>query len=222
MSRKLLEAHEQERTRIARDLHDDISQQLALLLVEIQTMKGAPATSARELRNRLNALEKRTLEIATDVHSLSHELHSSKLEYLGLIPAMRGFCREYGEKHKVNIAFSGEGVPPSVPQEISLCLLRVMQEGLQNALKHSGTRFFEVQVHGSPAEIHLTVRDSGVGFDPELVMDAPGLGLVSMQERVKLVKGTISITSKPQSGTEINVRVPLSAGRQRSGARLTS
>ena len=87
-----------------------------------------------------------------------------------------------------------------------------MQEGLQNALKHSGVRFFEVKLHGSPTEIHLTVRDSGMGFDPELAKDTPGLGLVSMQERVRLVNGTISITSRPQSGTEINVRVPLSAG----------
>jgi signal transduction histidine kinase len=95
-----------------------------------------------------------------------------------------------------------------------------MQEGLQNALKHSGLRFFEVKLHGSPGEIHLIVRDSGVGFDPELAKDSQGLGLVSMQERVRLVKGTISITSRPQSGTEINVRVPLSAGAQTDKAKL--
>jgi PAS domain S-box-containing protein len=213
MSRKLLEAHEQERTRIARDLHDDISQQLALLSVEIQTMKGAPTTSARELQNRLNALEKRTSEIATNVHSLSHELHSSKLEYLGVVSAMKGFCKEFGEKHKVKVDFSSEGVPVTVPQEVSLCLFRVVQEGLHNAVKHSGVKFFEVKLHGSPAEIRLIVRDSGVGFDPELARDTQGLGLISMKERVRLVNGTISIASRPQSGTEINVRVPLSAGK---------
>jgi signal transduction histidine kinase len=125
---------------------------------------------------------------------------------------MKGFCKEFGDKHKVEVAFDSEGIPSGVPSEVSLCLFRVMQEGLQNALKHSGVRFFEVKMHGSPAEIHLTVRDSGVGFDPELAKDTEGLGLISMQERVRLVKGTISITSRPHSGTEINVRVPLSAG----------
>jgi signal transduction histidine kinase len=95
-----------------------------------------------------------------------------------------------------------------------------MQEGVHNALKYSGVRLFEVKLHGSPAEIHLTVRDSGVGFDPELAKDTRGLGLVSMKERVRLVKGTISITSRPQSGTEINVRVPRSAGAQKEQAKL--
>jgi signal transduction histidine kinase len=125
---------------------------------------------------------------------------------------MKGFCREFGDKHKVEVAFDSEGMPATVPQEISLCLFRVMQEGLQNAVKHSGARFFEVKMHGSTTEIHLTVRDSGVGFDPELTKDTQGLGLISMQERLRLVQGTISITSRPHSGTEINVRVPLSAG----------
>jgi signal transduction histidine kinase len=127
---------------------------------------------------------------------------------------MKSFCKELGGKHQVEIDFSSEGIPSDVPPEISLCLFRVMQEGLHNALKHSGVRFFEVKMHGSPAEIQLTVRDLGKGFDPELAKDTPGLGLVSMQERVRLVKGTISITSRPGAGTVINVRVPVSAGKQ--------
>ena len=133
---------------------------------------------------------------------------------------MKGFCRELGDKHKVEIDFNSEGIPSGVPPEVSLCLFRVMQEGLQNALKHSGVRLFEVKLHGSPTEIHLTVRDSGAGFDPELVKDTQGLGLISMRERVRLVKGTISIRSKPQFGTEINVRVPLSAGAQTEKTKL--
>jgi signal transduction histidine kinase len=162
----------------------------------------------------MDELGKRTSDISAVVQSLSHELHSSRLEYVGLVSAIKGFCREFGDKHKVKVAFESEGVPPAVPQEVSLCLFRVMQEGLQNALKHSGVRFFEVKLHGSPAEIHLTVRDSGVGFDSELAKDTKGLGLISMQERVRLVKGRISMTSKSGSGTEIDVRVPLSAGEQ--------
>jgi signal transduction histidine kinase len=126
---------------------------------------------------------------------------------------MRGFCEEYGEKHKVEVAFESESMPTTLPHEISICLFRVMQEGLQNALKHSGVQFFEVKLHGSNGEIQLIVRDSGVGFEPELAKDARGLGLISMQERVRLVDGTILIASRPGSGTEIDVRVPLSVGK---------
>jgi PAS domain S-box-containing protein len=220
MTRKLIEAQEQERSRIARELHDDINQRLALLSVEIQQVREVSPITYGELRSRMDELGKRTSEISAVVQSLSHELHSSRLEYLGLVSAMKGFCKEFGDKHKVEIDFSNEGIPSGIPPEISLCLFRIMQEGLQNALKHSGVKFFEVELHGSPAEIRLTVRDSGVGYEPELAKDTPGLGLMSMRERVRLVKGTISITSKPQSGTEINVRVPLQAGAQREQGKL--
>jgi PAS domain S-box-containing protein len=220
MSRKLIEAQEQERSRIARELHDDINQRLALLSVEIQQVRKVSPITYGELRSRMDELGKRTSEISAVVQSLSHELHSSRLEYLGLVSAMKGFCKEFGDKHKVEIDFSNEGIPSGIPPEISLCLFRIMQEGLQNALKHSGVKFFEVKLHGSPAEIRLTVRDSGVGYEPELAKDTPGLGLVSMRERVRLAKGTISVTSKPQSGTEINARVPLEAGAQREQGKL--
>jgi PAS domain S-box-containing protein len=219
LSRKLLEAQEQERARIGRELHDDVNQRLALLSVEIDRMKEVAPITYGELRSRMDELGKRSLEISAVVQSLSHELHSSKLEYVGLVSAMKSFCKEFGGKHQVEIDFAAEGIPSDVPPEISLCLFRVMQEGLHNALKHSGERFFEVKLHGSPVEIRLTVRDSGVGFDPELAKDTPGLGLVSMQERVRLVKGTISISSRPLSGTEINVRVPLQAGVQTEQAK---
>jgi PAS domain S-box-containing protein len=220
LSRKLLEAQEQERSRIGRELHDDINQRLALLSVEIQRVTEVSPVTHAELRSRMDELGKQTSEISASVQSLSHELHSSKLEYLGLASAMKGFCKEFGEKHKVVVAFASEGMPPSVPTDISACLFRVMQEGLQNAVKHSGVRFFEVELHGSPTEIRLTVRDLGKGFDPELAIDTPGLGLVSMQERVRLVKGAILITSKPLSGTQINVRVPLAGGAQTEKAKL--
>jgi signal transduction histidine kinase len=214
MSRKLLEAQEQERARIGRELHDDINQRLGLLSVEIQRMKEVSPITYGDLRSRMDELGKRTSEISAVVQSLSHELHSSKLEYLGLVSAMKSFCREFGEKHKVNVDFDSEGMPATVAQEISICLFRVMQEGLQNALKHSGVKLFDVKLLGSPTEVRLTVRDLGNGFDPELAKETPGLGLISMQERVRLVKGTISITSRPQSGTKINVRVPLEAEAQ--------
>jgi PAS domain S-box-containing protein len=211
MSRKLLEAQEQERKRIARELHDNTNQRLALLAVEIEQLKNAIPDQIPDVRVRMGEIHKQTLEISNDIQDLSHELHSSKLEYFGLVLAVKSFCREFSGKHKVEVAFASEGMPAVIPPEISLCLFRVMQEGLHNALKHSGVKLFDVKLLGSPTEIRLTVRDLGKGFDPELAKDTPGLGLVSMQERVRHVKGTISITSRPQSGTEINVRVPLSA-----------
>jgi PAS domain S-box-containing protein len=220
MSRKLLEAQEKERARIGRELHDDVNQRLALMSVEIDRMKQVSPVTYGELRSRMDELGKRASEISAVVQSLSHELHSSKLEYLGLVSAMKGFCKEFGGKQNVEVAFDSEGMPASVPQEISICLFRVMQEGLHNALKHSGVKLFDVELLGWPTEIRLTVRDLGKGFDTELAKDAPGLGLVSMQERVRLVNGTISITSGPGSGTKIDVRVPLSAGEQTELAKL--
>jgi PAS domain S-box-containing protein len=220
LSRKLLEAQEVERKRIARELHDNTNQRLALLAVEIEQLKNAIPDQIADVCIRVDKIHKQTLEISKDVQDLSHELHSSKLEYLGLVLAMKGFCRDFGDKHRVEVTFASEGLPAILPAEISLCLFRVMQEGLHNALKHSGVKFFEVKLHGSPTDIQLTVRDSGAGFDPELIKDTPGLGLISMQERVRLVKGTISITSRSEAGTEINVRVPLSAGAQTDQAKL--
>jgi PAS domain S-box-containing protein len=214
ISRKLIEAQEQERSRIARELHDDISQRLALLSFGIQRVKENIFVPVDELWRRLDGLEKQTTEIAADIQTLSHELHTAQLEYLGLVAAMRGFCAELAAKQKVKIDFRHEHIPPAVPEEIALCLFRVMQEALNNAAKHSGVRFFEVKLEGSPEEISLTVRDFGVGFDPNLGRAARGLGLINMRERVHLVNGIFSITSSPQSGTEVSVRVPLPVGIQ--------
>jgi signal transduction histidine kinase len=212
MNRKLIEAQEQERSRIARELHDDIGQRIALLSFGIQRLKERVPESVDDLRRQLDALEKQTSEIATDVQTLSHELHTSQLEYIGLVAVMRDFCTAIAAKQKVKIRVSHHDIPSNVPQEISLCLFRVMQQALNNAIRHSGVREFEVELQGAPAEISLTVRDSGVGFDPESARSTPGLGLISMRERVHLVQGTFSITSRAQSGTEVHVRVPLPAG----------
>jgi PAS domain S-box-containing protein len=211
MSRKLMEAEEQERARIARELHDHIGQRLALLSVEVQQVKEIVPDASVELRNRIDELEKWTLDITTDVQAVAHQLHSSKLEYLGLAAAARSFCAELAQKQKVDINFTHGGIPLTVPPEVSLCLFRVMQEALHNAVKHSGVRQFEVELYGSDTEIQLRVRDAGAGFDPELVTTTEGLGLISIQERVRMLKGAVSIISRPQSGAEVSVRVPLSA-----------
>ena len=210
VSRRLIQAQEQERNRIGRDLHDDIVQRLALLALELQQMKQAPPDSPVEVSRRLHELWKQMSEISTDVQALSHELHSSKLEYLGIVAAMRGFCKEFGEQQKMEIEFKSHDLPSPLPTpEISLSLFRVLQEALHNASKHSGVRHFDVQLWGKPGEIHLAVSDSGVGFDTQATRERPGIGLTSMQERLKLVNGELSVESKPKRGTTIHARVPL-------------
>ena len=211
MSGSLIETQEQERYRIGRELHDDIGQRLALLALELQHLHQDSFTLP-EVRSRMGELQKQTTEIASDIQSLSHELHSSKLEYLGLAVAMRSFCREFGEVQKIEIDFQSHDLPSPVSPDISLCFYRVLQEALQNSAKYSGVRHLEVQLWGTLDQIHLTVRDFGVGFDSEAAKESRGLGLISMQERVKLVNGTLSIESQPKRGTTICARVPLSTG----------
>jgi signal transduction histidine kinase len=161
----------------------------------------------------MGKLQKQISEIATDIQSLSHELHSAKLQYLGIAGAMRGFCREFGEQQKVEIDFQTHDLPSPLSPDISLCFFRVLQEALHNSAKHSGVRHIEVRLWGTSDEIHLTVADSGAGFDREAAKTSQGLGLISMEERLKLVKGTLSIESQPRRGTTIHARVPFTLSR---------
>jgi signal transduction histidine kinase len=208
ISGSLIEAQEQERHRIARELHDDVVQRLALLSLELEGVQEDIPDVASELRTRIGALGNQTAQIADDVQSLSHELHSSKLEYLGIVGAAKNFCKEFSERQKVEIDFQSHDLTASLRTEISLSLFRVLQEALRNATKHSGVKRFEVRLWGSTGEIHLTISDLGAGFDTETAMKSTGLGLTSMQERLRLVHGELSITSQPKGGTTIHARVP--------------
>ena len=212
VNRSLIEAQEEERTRIARELHDDINQQLALLAIALDQLKQELPRSLPQLRGRIEELQNRTSAVSSDIQTLSHRLHSSKLEYLGLVAAAKGFCGEFSEQHHVEVAFEHQQVPSSLPKDISLCLFRVLQAALANALKHSGVRRYEVLLSGTANGIHLTVRDHGIGFDLEKVLSGHGIGLISMRERVRLVNGKISIQSRPDRGTTIDIDVPLSIG----------
>jgi PAS domain S-box-containing protein len=208
-SRRLIEAQEQERTRIARELHDDIGQRVALLAVELEQLQQ-DALDAPEVRSRLGEFQMRTIDLATDIQTLSHELHSARLEHMGIAAAMKGFCQVFGTKRRAEIDFQTHDLPIPLSREISLCFYRVLQEALHNSVKHSGTRRFEVRFWGTADEIHLTVRDSGAGFDTEAAKAGRGLGLISMEERLKLLNGSFSIESRLQRGTTIHARVPFS------------
>jgi PAS domain S-box-containing protein len=209
ISRKLIEAHEQERTRIGRELHDDIVQRLAMLVVQLDGVQQHIPDSASEVGRQIRDLRSQASEITNDVQSLSHELHSLKQEYLGIAGATRNFCREFGERQKVEIDFESHDIPDTLPTDLFLPLFRVLQEALSNASKHSGVRSFEVKLLGSPEDIQLTVRDLGAGFDSEAATKCAGLGLTSMKERLRLVGGELSINSQRERGTTIHARVPL-------------
>ena len=220
VSRRLIEAHEEERTWIARELHDDVSQRLALLAGTLDILKSELPPGANEAKHYLADVKEQTKELAADVQALSHRLHSSKLEYLGLASAAAAFCREFSESKGVQIDFQSDDVPRSLPKEISLCLFRVMQEALQNASKHSGSEHYNVILVRTSEEIRLTVSDFGRGFDPEVALRSAGLGITSMRERLKLVAGEFTIESRSQFGTTVQARVPLApkAKEARAGA----
>jgi PAS domain S-box-containing protein len=209
MSRRLIEAQEAERARIARDLHDDIGQRLALLAMTVDQLRQLTPASSGEVRSCVDALQKQTLEISTDVQALSHELHSSTLLHLGIVAAMKRFCLELSRQEKAEIAFTNADIPPTVPSETSLCLFRVLQEALHNAVKHSQVRHFDVDLRAIADAVHLSIRDTGMGFDPEAALRGRGLGLTSMKERLKLVGGDLIVDSELKRGTTILARVPL-------------
>ncbi|HXY03988.1 MAG TPA: sensor histidine kinase, partial [Terriglobales bacterium] len=190
------------------DLHDDINQQIALVAVDVEQLKQIPPGSSDELIHRVTEIRDRLTEVAMGVQSISHELHSPQLEYLGIVAAMKSFCRELAARQSVEIDFRSDDIPRSISNEVSLCLFRVLQEALHNAVKHSQVRHFEVRLTCSSDQLDLTIADRGTGFNPETASNKGGLGLVSMRERVRLVNGTIVIDSKPMNGTTIHVRVP--------------
>jgi PAS domain S-box-containing protein len=212
MGRRLIEAHEEERTWIARELHDDVLQRMALLMVDLELWDKRPPDSAIDFREHMRHSLQRLSDIVDDIQALSHRLHSSKLEYLGIVAAARSFCQELTEQQKVEVDFSYTNIPDRVSKEISLCIFRVLQEALQNAVKYSGVRQFAVELRGGDGEIQLTVSDLGVGFNPHEAINGHGLGLISMRERLYLVRGQISIESRSGAGTTIRARVPFSSG----------
>ena len=177
-----------------------------MLSLELEQLQENPS----EVQSRVQELRNQTTELSNDVQALSHDLHSSKLEYLGVVAGMKSWCKEFAERQKMEINFRSD-VSSILLLAVGHSLFRVLQEALNNAIKHSGVKRIEVQLREDTSGIHLVIRDSGRGFDVEAASQGKGLGLTSMRERVRLVNGTISIESKPMGGTTIHVRVPLAS-----------
>jgi PAS domain S-box-containing protein len=206
---RLINAQEDERRRIARELHDDINQSLALLAIEIERVAATIPPSFHGPVESVRQLSKRACEISKHVQAISHQLHSSQLELLGLDAAVRNCCEEYTLQQQVRVDYKQNGLPSGLPADISLCVFRLLQEALRNAVTHSGADHVQVELGGDSNEMHLSVRDGGKGFDLQSAISKGGLGLVSMRERLHLVDGRISIRSRPKHGTEIDVWIPI-------------
>jgi PAS domain S-box-containing protein len=214
LSGRLIDAQEQERARVARELHDGLSQDLALQAVELELMGQRPPAAA-EITSRMQELSAQMKKLFTEVHRISHDLHPAKLTQLGLTAAIAELCHAGLAVHQIPISFDHNGIPRSLPLGVALCLYRVAQECIQNAVKHSGAKQVGVELMTVDNEIHLSVADDGSGFDVESKGATRALGLVSMRERVRLVQGQIRIESKPGKGTRVTVRIPVPEGTNR-------
>ena len=209
LSRRLIEAQEQERARIARELHDDLSQRMALLQIHLERFDQDTAGLPSEARQQLHEIAEVASEVSSSIHDLSHQLHPSKLDTLGLVASLGGLCREFSGQHNVHVQFIHNDIPGQIPKDVTLCLFRIVQEALRNVVKHSGAAEAQVELSGQDDGIDLCISDSGAGFSPESAKGDAGLGLISMRERLRLVGGQLSVESEPSHGTRIRVSVSL-------------
>ncbi len=214
LSGRLIHAQEEERRRIARELHDDLSQRLALLSVEMELLGRTPSGLKKDRENRLERAALQLRELSSEVHKLSHGLHPAKLDQLGLVAAARSFCRELMQQSGIKIQFFHEEVPRDVPPDIALCFYRIMQESLQNIVRHSHANEANVHLQFRNGQLDLKIADSGIGFNVDVARSRSGLGLTSMEERVRLIHGTFKIESKPGSGTQVQVIAPLTVNQE--------
>jgi signal transduction histidine kinase len=204
----LITAQEEERKRIARDLHDDLNQRLAMLTVELETLERNPPRS-REFMRRLESVRLRIATISDDIRQTAHQLHPSTVDHLGLSAAMRSLCADVAKRENIQVHCRERNVHTEVPPDIALCLYRVAQEAIHNVVKHSGARHVSNSLMNGQNRILLSIRDAGRGFDRELNRPNKGLGIVNMEERAHLVGGTLSIRSRPGKGTRVVLEVPL-------------
>jgi PAS domain S-box-containing protein len=207
LSSHLVRAQEEERARIARELHDDVSQSLAVLAMKLYDLKNSSPDSASSHIQKIDELSKLTSEIATDIRRVSHR-HPAVLDLVGLVAALSESCREFARLNEMEIEFVHHQVPRTLPKEVTLCLYRVAQEAIRNAQKHSGCRQVRVELTGASDSVRLRVSDSGAGFDVGSVQ-RDRLGLVSMAERLRSLGGELSVQSLPGHGTSVEAHVVL-------------
>lgn len=204
---RLIGAQEEERSRIGRELHDHVSQRLGILAIKIDQLRMSPSAAA-SMAPPLDEIRQQTSEITDDVHALSHRLHSSMLDHLGIVPALQRLVKECADRYGIPIALAHDPLPGRMSSDLALCLFRIAEETLANIAKHSRAPSARVEMRLVDKGIRLTIADDGVGFDPRILDTRAGLGFVSMRERLRLVQGTIRVHSAPSRGTTIDVWVP--------------
>jgi signal transduction histidine kinase len=208
LAARLLHAQEEERRRIAREMHDDWTQRLALLGIEVARLEkhlGAPETALPLLRT----MQERLVSLSEDVHALSRQLHPSILDDLGLVEALRSECASFSHREGIAVVYDPDEVPAVLPKAVALCVYRIAQEALRNLAKHAGVDEARVSLLVTGPELCLRIQDQGVGFDASAARSEPGLGLSSMEERARLIQAELFVTSAPGRGTTVEVRVPL-------------
>jgi PAS domain S-box-containing protein len=210
----LLEAQEEERRRVSRELHDDLNQKLAMLAVELGSIEAKIPESDCAIRAQLQCVEKRLNGLSDDVRRTAYRLHPSVLEHLGLVEALQTYCTEFSGQEGIKVDFRLRHVPDTIPKGTALCLYRVAQEALRNIAKHSGASRASVTLAGTRAGATLTVVDQGRGFDAAAVEGKRGLGVVSMKERVTAAGGLLTIEARPGAGTRVRVQIPLDGESQ--------
>ena len=208
---KLLQAQEEERRRLARELHDGLNQELAMLAVELGVLARQGPDNLPAFRDQLSHLRDRTERLSNDLRATTHRLHPAVLEHLGLVSALRSYCAEFSRLEGIQVWLSIEKELGKVSTEVALSLYRIAQEALRNVAKHSGAREAWVKMARKRHTLHLVIVDKGAGFSPEETKAWLGLGLISMQERVQLVRGFLTIKAAPQEGTRIEVCVPITS-----------
>jgi signal transduction histidine kinase len=206
---RLIHAQEQERSRIARELHDDFNQRLAIQCIELEKLHKTLSGSETPEHAKVSEMIKRTRQMTSDLRSLSHQLHSSKLDLIGLAPAVHSLCQEVSEKHGIQVHFRQSGVLRNLPKDAALCLFRITQEALSNVVKHSAARSADVELDANTYCVTLRIVDQGRGFNPDVKRADAGIGLVGMRERLRLVNGNLQITSELMRGTRILAEIPL-------------
>jgi len=212
LSQRLIGAHEEERALLARELHDDVSQRLAVLAIEVGRVELAAADDAQA--EAMQAVRAGLVRLSEDIHTLAYQLHPSILEELGLDEALRTECERRGRQGRLDLSVDLEPLPAVIGKDAALCLFRVAQEALNNVARHAGARTATVTLRQMDGGLLLAVSDAGVGFDPESPGRTMSLGLASMRERVRLVHGTLDIESAPGRGTTILAWVPADGGTQ--------
>jgi PAS domain S-box-containing protein len=208
LSGRLIDAQEEERKRIAREIHDDYTQQLVVVAMDLEGLAEKVGDSPVGAGQRFREIWNQISELAADLHSLSHRLHSSTLESLGLVAGVKAFCEEFTNQKEVQVDFIHENVPRGIPAEVALCLFRITQEGLRNIKRHSGAERAEVHLEVSGENLHLSVVDRGKGFDVNKLSTRNGIGLRSMEERLRSLGGHLEINSRPTEGTRIDAWLP--------------